>query len=168
MRLCKCGHPSNHHNSPMLSTAIGSRCFHSDWCVDFVPEDTYVVMPVSLPKAVLRDMVRGMDPETFTSLLEAIAEVFREDFSTAGLVQKLPQPEPTGFLPGTLLCEHNGVKVVAIRTTLGLMPYPTSSMITSCRTGNPIQAIKEYRAHFNTGLKDAKDAIDAVRKELNL
>ncbi len=34
------------------------------------------------------------------------------------------------------------------------------------RQGNKINAVKVYREHFNTGLKEAKDAVDAIESDL--
>lgn len=42
--------------------------------------------------------------------------------------------------------------------------YP--DVLDAIRAGNLIQAIKNYRAHTNVGLKEAKDAVEALARGL--
>lgn len=66
---------------------------------------------------------------------------------------------------------HQGELIDALYRRLGIADlddatHPPTDVIEALNAGNTIEAIKRYRARTGVGLKEAKDAVEAITRSL--
>jgi ribosomal protein L7/L12 len=83
------------------------------------------------------------------------------EITGVGLQEALHAVEHLGAAAGSGLAEA-GARVKALITDPGALRQAEAAAMAALREGNAIEAIQRYRGYTNAGMKEAKEAIDAL------